>query len=134
MTARTVSRRRTPPASAFLSDFGSFYYWDSYEAPLRRGDLAMHEIHLALFAHHPRWARWLLILRGFTRAGNTMLNAPPGAKAAARGSSITLEKTELEKLNDLWRDVNNLIGRRNLGVRLFNVSSMLSNAIEAGRI
>ncbi len=59
-----VSRRHTPPASMFLGDIGGFYYWDSYEAPLRRGDLAMHEIYLALFAHHPRWARWLLILRG----------------------------------------------------------------------
>jgi hypothetical protein len=60
-----VTRRRTPPDSAFLGDLDAFYYWDSYEAPLRRDDLAMHEIHLALFAHHPRWARWLLILRGW---------------------------------------------------------------------
>jgi hypothetical protein len=59
-----ITRRRTPPASAFLRDLGGFYYWDSYEAPLRRGDLAMHEIYLALFAHHPRWAKRLLILRG----------------------------------------------------------------------
>jgi hypothetical protein len=61
----TIARRRTPPESAFLGDLGGFYHWDSYEAPLRRGDLAMHEIYLALFAHHPRWARWLLILRGW---------------------------------------------------------------------
>ena len=27
----------------------------------------------------------------------------------------------------MWRDVNNLIGRRNMGVRLFNVASTLSN-------
>jgi hypothetical protein len=60
-----VSRRRMPPASAFLGALDGFYYWDSYEAPLRRGELAMHEIHLALFAHHPRWAKWLLILRGW---------------------------------------------------------------------
>lgn len=59
-----VTRRRTPPDSAFLRDLDGFYYWDSYEAPLRRGDLAMHEIYLALLAHHPRWARWLLLLRG----------------------------------------------------------------------
>jgi hypothetical protein len=65
ITAGKVSRRRAAPASAFLRDLGGFYYWDSYEAPLRRGDLAMHEIYLALFAHHPRWARWLLILRGW---------------------------------------------------------------------
>ncbi len=58
-----VTRRHTPPESAFLRDLGGFYYWDSYEAPLRRGDLAMHEIYLALFAHHPRWALWLLNLR-----------------------------------------------------------------------
>jgi hypothetical protein len=84
MTARTVSRRRTPPASAFLSDFGSFYYWDSYEAPLRRGDLAMHEIHLALFAHRPRWARWLLILRGW-------IVAPFGLKATTAAELDSIE-------------------------------------------
>lgn len=58
-----VIRRRTPPTSAFLGDLGAFHYWDSFEAPLRRGDLAMHEIYLALFAHHPIWFRRLLILR-----------------------------------------------------------------------
>ena len=60
-----VTRRRTPPDSAFLGDLRSFYYWDSYEAPLVRGDLAMHELYLSLFAHHPRWIRRLLILRGW---------------------------------------------------------------------
>jgi hypothetical protein len=60
----TVIRRHTPPGSAFLPDLAGSYYWDSYEAPLRRHELAMPEIYLALFAHHPRWARWLLSLRG----------------------------------------------------------------------
>src|SRR5262245_61750129 len=60
-----VARRRAPPDSPFLGDLRKFYHWDSYEAPLVRGDLAMHEIYLALFAHHPRWARALLILRGW---------------------------------------------------------------------
>jgi hypothetical protein len=58
-----IARRHTPPDSAFLGDLSGYYYWDSYEAPLRRGDLAMHEIYLALFAHHPPWFRRLLILR-----------------------------------------------------------------------
>ena len=62
---QTVARRRTPPDSAFLGDLRNFYYWDSYEAPLARGDLAMHELYLSLFAHHPRWIRRLLILRGW---------------------------------------------------------------------
>ncbi len=58
-----VTRRRSPPASAFLGDLGSYYHWDSYEAPLRRNGLAMHEIYLALFAYPPRWFTELLILR-----------------------------------------------------------------------
>ena len=29
----------------------------------------------------------------------------------------------------MWKDMSNLIGRRNLGVRLFNVSTMLSNLL-----
>ena len=61
--APRVTRRRSPPASAFLRNLGGFYYWDSYEVPLRRDDLAMHEIYLALFAYHPRWFKQLLILR-----------------------------------------------------------------------
>ena len=59
----TVTRRSAPPASAFLPDLAIAYHWDSYEAPLRRDDLAMHEIYLALFDHHPLWARRLLALR-----------------------------------------------------------------------
>ncbi len=59
----TVIRRRSPPSSAFLGDLDTFYHWDSYEAPLRRGDLAMHELYLALFAHQPAGFRKLLLLR-----------------------------------------------------------------------
>lgn len=72
------------------------------------------------------------ILRGFTRGGGTLLTGPPGWKdPTAAAGSITLEKAELERLNDIWRDVNSMIGRRNMGVRLFNVSSMLSNYLAA---
>jgi hypothetical protein len=60
----TVTRRSTPPASRLLPVLGDAYYWDSFEAPLQRDSLGMPEIYLALFAHHPRWARRLLILRG----------------------------------------------------------------------
>src|ERR1039457_4128420 len=72
------------------------------------------------------------ILRAFTRGGGTLLTGPPGWKdPTAVAGSITLEKAELERLNDIWRDVNSMIGRRNMGVRLFNVSSMLSNFLAA---
>jgi hypothetical protein len=79
-----VTRRPTPPASAFLGDLRGFYHWDSYEAPLRRGDLAMHEIYLALFAYHPRWARHLLILRGW-------LVAPFGLKTTTAAELDNIE-------------------------------------------
>ena len=69
------------------------------------------------------------MLRSFARAGGTLLSGPPGWKDQSGGTKITLEKAELERLNDIWRDINNMIGRRNLGVRLFNVSSMLSNTL-----
>jgi hypothetical protein len=72
------------------------------------------------------------VLRGFTRGGGMLLSGPPGWKdPAPAGGAITLEKAELERLGDMWHDVNSMIGRRNLGVRLFNVASMLSNYVAA---
>ncbi len=71
----------------------------------------------------------LEVLRSFTRAGGTLLTAPPGANEAmpADKNRITLDEEELKHIDDLWHDVQNMIGRKNLGVRLFNVASMLSN-------
>jgi hypothetical protein len=70
------------------------------------------------------------VLRNFTRSGGTLLTGPPGWKdKGAAGGNITLDKPELERLNDIWHEVNALVGRRNLGVRLFNVASMLSNVL-----
>jgi hypothetical protein len=72
------------------------------------------------------------VLRAFTRSGGMLLNGPPGWKdPTPPAGSITLDQAELERLNDMWRDVNAMIGRRNLGVRLFNVASMLSNYVSA---
>lgn len=68
------------------------------------------------------------VLRDFTRSGGTLLTGPPGwTDQAPAGNKITLDKAELERLNDIWREVNSMVGRRNLGVRLFNAASMLSN-------
>jgi hypothetical protein len=80
----TVTRRQTAPGSALLPNLGRSYYWDSYEAPLRRDELAMHEIYLALFAHHPRWARRLLSLRG-------RIVAPFGLRASAAADFDSIE-------------------------------------------
>ena len=73
------------------------------------------------------------VLRDFTRSGGTLLTGPPGwTDEAPTGDKITLDKRELERLNDIWREVNSMVGRRNLGVRLFNASSMLSNFLISG--
>ena len=70
------------------------------------------------------------VLSNFTHAGGMLLTGPPGWKdSSPPGGQITLDKAELERLNDIWRDVNSMVGRRNMGVRLFNVSSMLSNLL-----
>lgn len=69
------------------------------------------------------------ILRGFARSGGTLLTGPPGWKDPTPNGKITLDNAELERLNDIWREINSVVGRRNLGVRLFNVSSMLSNLL-----
>ncbi|MEO8130096.1 MAG: hypothetical protein ABJF23_07995 [Bryobacteraceae bacterium] len=34
---------------------------------------------------------------------------------------------DVKVLDEIWKEMNTMIGRRNLGARLFNVSSMLSN-------
>ncbi|MBI4873935.1 MAG: hypothetical protein HY822_04800 [Acidobacteria bacterium] len=68
------------------------------------------------------------VLRRFTRGGGTLLTPPPGWKLPTlKPGDITLDEKELGKLDTVFRDVNSLVGRRNLGVRLFNVSSMLSS-------
>ena len=71
------------------------------------------------------------VLKAFTRAGGTLLTGPPGWKfPTPRQGQITLEGDDLKKLDDIWRDLNAMTGRKNLGARLFNVSSMLSNVLE----
>lgn len=76
-------------------------------------------------------------LRAFSRRGGTLLNGPPGWRfPPAKEGSITLPEEATKQLDEIWKEVNGLIYRRNLGVRLFNVSSMLSslNELPDGRL
>ncbi|HUQ95563.1 MAG TPA: hypothetical protein VM120_28050 [Bryobacteraceae bacterium] len=67
------------------------------------------------------------VLKNFTRAGGTVLNGPPGWRMpSASRNQITMDKDDVEKLDQIWKEMNGMINRRNLGVRLFNVSSMVS--------
>jgi hypothetical protein len=71
------------------------------------------------------------VLTQFTRSGGTLLTGPPGWQAAAPTDKgrITLTDEELKHIDEMWKDMSNMIGRRNLGARLFNVSTMLSNLL-----
>lgn len=71
------------------------------------------------------------VLKAFTRSGGTLLSGPPNWQfQSVKDESITLEKADLDKLDEIWKELNSLTGRQNLGARLFNVSSMLSNLLE----
>jgi hypothetical protein len=67
-------------------------------------------------------------LAHFSRSGGTVLSGPPDWRfpTPAPGQFL-LPPAELSRLDAIWKEVNSLTGRRNLGVRLFNVASMLSN-------
>lgn len=72
------------------------------------------------------------ILRNFARRGATLLNAPPGwTLPPQRRDQITVDEREVETLDAMWRGVNSVIGRANLGVRLFNVATMRSELLSA---
>lgn len=67
-------------------------------------------------------------LAAFRKAGGTVLTGPPGWRfPEPRAGQWTLDEKELVKLDGIWKEVNALTGRRNLGARLFNVGTMLSN-------
>ena len=46
-----------------------------------------------------------------------------------RTDQITLDKDSVEMLDRIYKEVNTLTYRRNVGARLYNVSSMLSNLL-----
>jgi hypothetical protein len=72
------------------------------------------------------------VLRRFTRAGGTLLSAPPGWKfPELKPEQITLSDNDVKVLDEIWKELNTMTGRRNLGARLFNVSSMLSNLLQS---
>ena len=69
-------------------------------------------------------------LKALTRSGGTLLTGPPGWKfRSSRLDQITLSKEDTEKLDEIWKELNSMTGRRNLGARLFNASTLLSNMV-----
>ena len=100
--------------------------------PLRRlSDQAMRGARMAVDVDPSSLsARQKETLRRFTRTGASLLTAPPGWRfPPQRPDQITVDEQGVEKLNDIWHGINSVIGRQNLGVRLFNVASMRSELV-----
>lgn len=69
-------------------------------------------------------------LKNVARAGGTLLTGPPGWRLSPpKGDQITPASDELERISDAWQGINSVVGRGNFGVRLFNVSGMLSSLL-----
>lgn len=67
-------------------------------------------------------------VRSVARGGAMVVNGPPGWKLSlAEGESITFTKEQVKQLDEAWKEINGLVGRRNFGVRVFGAPSMLSN-------
>jgi hypothetical protein len=72
-------------------------------------------------------------LRAWTRAGNTLLTAPPGWKMPMPDDpkQISLNREQIARLGDIWRELNSLIGSRNPGGKVYNAPGAISNVIAA---
>lgn len=71
-------------------------------------------------------------LLNWRRTGGTLLTGPATWKfPPPKTDQITLSEEDVKMLDQIWKELNSMTGRRNLGARLFNVSSMLSNLIQS---
>jgi hypothetical protein len=67
-------------------------------------------------------------LRDAAKAGAHLLQGPPGWKMQLPADgALTLAKDEAAKVDGVWREINQMIGRANQGARLFNASGLISN-------
>lgn len=70
--------------------------------------------------------------RNVARRGATIVNGPPGWKMELPPPGrITFTDQQVKQLDEIWREINGLIGRRNFAVRVFGAPGMLSN-LKAG--
>jgi hypothetical protein len=67
-------------------------------------------------------------VRNKARAGAMVMNGPPGWKVALPPpEAITFSDEQIEQLDEIWKEINRVIGRENFAVRVFGAPSMLSN-------
>ena len=109
-----VVQRGIPPGSALVRGESRFYYRDAFEARLSRTELSITEIYLAIFTHHPWWAKLALVARAkvvsvFGLKGTALadLNDVEIKKAYAVGEKIA------GRFTLFWQDENEIIAGRN---------------------
>jgi hypothetical protein len=70
------------------------------------------------------------VLQAFPQSGKVLVEGPPQgpAKPAPGDDDFVFDKTDL-RADAVWQKVSTAMGRQNMGARLFNVASMLSNLL-----
>jgi hypothetical protein len=66
------------------------------------------------------------VLSGQMPDAAVVLRAPP---VAPQPGQFAMREQDLQRLEPFWQEAKQATGRRNLGVRVFNAASMLSNAL-----
>lgn len=70
--------------------------------------------------------------RAIARRGATLVNGPAGWKLEPPPpGQFTYSDSQVKQLDQIWREVNSIIGRRNYGVRVFGAPGLLSTLKEA---
>ncbi|GIU76624.1 MAG: hypothetical protein KatS3mg004_3711 [Bryobacteraceae bacterium] len=70
--------------------------------------------------------------RAVARRGATLVNGPAGWKLELPPPGrITYTDEQVKQLDQIWREVNSIIGRRNYGVRVFGAPGMLTTLKQA---
>jgi hypothetical protein len=70
------------------------------------------------------------VLQSFAKAGNTVVEGPPPSGKAAPGEDEFVWDPSDTRVDTVWQRVSTAVGRQNMGARLFNVASMLSNVVQ----
>ncbi len=74
-------------------------------------------------------ARQTPVLQAFAKGGKAVVEGPPPGGRKPQGDDEFIFDATDSRVNTTWQRVSAVVGRQNMGARLFNVSSMLSNLV-----
>jgi hypothetical protein len=67
-------------------------------------------------------------LKAFVESGKAVVTGAPASKKSSSDEEFVFDGTDT-RVDQLWQKVSAVLGRQNMGARLFNVASMLSNIV-----